>query len=100
MLGAKSAMATLPVKDIGRARDFYENTLGLMLLDDSAPDAVIYRSGSSSVLVYESDYAGTNQATAATWAVGDELGSIVEGLKGKGVAFEHYDLPGVTRDGD
>jgi catechol 2,3-dioxygenase-like lactoylglutathione lyase family enzyme len=100
MLGAKSAMATLPVKDIGKARDFYENTLGLTPVDDTAPDAVVYRSGSSSLLVYQSEYAGTNQATAATWAVGDELEAIVAGLRDKGVGFERYDLPGVTRDGD
>ena len=65
------------------------------------PDAVMYRSGPSVVLVYKSSYAGTNQATAASWAVGDDFDTIVEGLKGKGVTFEHYDdLPGTTREGD
>ena len=42
----------------------------------------------------------TNQATAATWEVDDELEGVVESLKSKGVTFEHYDMPGVTRDGD
>ena len=63
--------------------------------------AVLYRSGSSAVLVYESAYAGTNQATAASWAVGDEFDSIVQSLRDKGVTFEQYDdLPGTTREGD
>jgi catechol 2,3-dioxygenase-like lactoylglutathione lyase family enzyme len=103
MLGDKNAAATLPVKDMDAARDFYENTLGLAQIEDGPedPDAVLYRSGGSAVLVYRSSYAGTNQATAATWAVGDDFDSLVEGLRGKGVTFEHYDdLPGTTREGD
>ena len=103
MLGAKNAAATLAVKDIDGARDFYENTLGLTQVEGgpSGPSAVLYKSGSSTVLVYQSGYAGTNQATAASWAVGDELDAIVQGLKEKGVTFEHYDdLPGTTREGD
>jgi catechol 2,3-dioxygenase-like lactoylglutathione lyase family enzyme len=103
MLGTKDAAATLAVKDINAARDFYENTLGLTQVEGgpSDPTAVLYRSGSSTVLVYQSGYAGTNQATAASWAVGDELDAIVQSLKKKGVTFEHYDdLPGTTREGD
>jgi catechol 2,3-dioxygenase-like lactoylglutathione lyase family enzyme len=103
MLADTNAAATLAVKDIGAARDFYENTLGLTQIEGGSPDpsAVLYRSGSSAVLVYESQYAGTNRATAASWAVGDEFDAIVESLKAKEVTFEHYDdLPGTTRDGD
>jgi hypothetical protein len=59
-----------------------------------------YKSGNASVLVYVSQYAGTNQATSATWVVGDDIERLVQGLKAKGVSFEHYDLPGTTRKGD
>jgi catechol 2,3-dioxygenase-like lactoylglutathione lyase family enzyme len=108
MLGDKNAAATLAVKDLAAARDFYENTLGPQQIEmegiaEGSGDAgaVLYRSGSSVVLVYESAYAGTNQATAASWAVGEDFDSIVQELRGKGVTFEHYDdLPGTTRDGD
>jgi catechol 2,3-dioxygenase-like lactoylglutathione lyase family enzyme len=103
MLGDKNAAATLPVKDMDAARDFYENTLGLTRIENGPedPEGVLYRSGGSAVLVYRSSYAGTNQATAATWAVGDDFDSLVEGLRGKGVTFERYDdLPGTTREGD
>lgn len=103
MLGDTNAMATLAVADLTAARDFYENTLGLTKVDGGTDDvgAIVYRSGGSTVLVYESRYAGTNQATAASWAVGDDFDSIVQDLKGKGVSFERYDdLPGTTRDGD
>jgi catechol 2,3-dioxygenase-like lactoylglutathione lyase family enzyme len=104
MLGDKNVAATLAVKDLAAARDFYENTLGLTQLEGGPqddPDAIMYESGGSAVLVYVSSYAGTNQATAASWAVGDDLESIVAALKGKGVTFEHYDnLPGTSREGD
>ena len=59
-----------------------------------------YRSGSSTLMVYESQFAGTNRATAATWLVGSELESLIGSLKAKGVKFEHYDLPDTRREGD
>ena len=101
MLGNKPAAATLPVRNMQAAREFYENTLGLAPMQTMDPGAVLYRSGESAVLVYESQYAGTNQGTAASWAVGDEFDAIVEDLRQKGVTFERYDdLEGTTREGD
>jgi catechol 2,3-dioxygenase-like lactoylglutathione lyase family enzyme len=101
MLRGKNAAATIAVKDVNAAKRFYENTLGLELVDDSqAPEALVYKSGNSQILVYRSQYAGTNKATAATWDVGDDVETIVKSLKTKGVAFEHYDMPGMTLKGD
>jgi catechol 2,3-dioxygenase-like lactoylglutathione lyase family enzyme len=103
MLGGKNAAAALAVSDMEAARDFYEKTLGLTKTEvgPEDPGAAVYQSGSSVVLVYQSEYAGTNKATAATWAVGSDFDSIVQGLKDKGVTFEHYDdLPDTARDGD
>ena len=42
----------------------------------------------------------TSKATAATWPVGADIESLVQALKDKGVAFEHYDFPGMARQGD
>jgi catechol 2,3-dioxygenase-like lactoylglutathione lyase family enzyme len=100
MLANKDVAATLAVGDLDRARDFYENTLGLVPLQE-LPGAILYRSGTAMALVYTSEYAGTNQATAASWAVGDDFDAIVEGLRSKGTRFEHYeDLPDTTLEGD
>lgn len=100
MLGTKNVAVTLPVSDLERARDFYENTLGLAAPQE-LPGTVLYKSGNSMVLIYPSEYAGTNRATAASWAVGDDFDSIVQDLKAKGTTFEHYDdLPDTTRQGD
>jgi catechol 2,3-dioxygenase-like lactoylglutathione lyase family enzyme len=99
MLGDEDAFATIAVKDIKAAKKFYEGKLGLKVADTEGPQVVTYTSGSSRILVYESQYAGTNKATAATWAVGDVEGT-VQALKARGVAFEHYDFPHGTRKGD
>lgn len=100
MLGGKNVAAMLAVRDVAVARDFYENALGLELVSEAA-DAIVYRSGDSVAVVYPSEYAGTNKATAASWAVGEDFDRIVEDLRTKGVGFEHYDdVSGVTRDGD
>ncbi|HKG88903.1 MAG TPA: hypothetical protein VKA95_11295 [Nitrososphaeraceae archaeon] len=37
------------------------------------------------------------KATAVTWVVREDMEDVVQQLKAKGVAFEHYDMPGVTR---
>ena len=99
MLNDAEAIATIPVKDADKARRFYRDTLGLRALDDR-PGVATYRSGESKVFVYESDHAGTNEATAATW-VTDDVDAAVRDLKAKGVSFEHYpNLPGLKIDGD
>ncbi len=101
MLNDKAALATLPVKDIDVARNFYESTVGLTPVMTEEEGVIGFKSGTSTVLVYASEFAGTNQATAATWVVGDELDDVVRTLKSKGVRFEHYDdLPGTSRQGD
>jgi catechol 2,3-dioxygenase-like lactoylglutathione lyase family enzyme len=100
MLGGKDAEATIAVRDIKAAKRFYEGTLGLKLDNAEEPEALVYKAGSSKILVYQSQYAGTNKATAATWPVGNDIEKVVQALKAKGVSFEHYDMPGMTRKGD
>ena len=101
VLANTDAITNLPVRDVGRARRFYGETLGLAQVDGEGDNLVVYRSGDSRLIVYQSDFAGTNQATAATWNVGDRLDDVVGALRDKGVAFEHYDnMPGTKREGD
>jgi catechol 2,3-dioxygenase-like lactoylglutathione lyase family enzyme len=99
MLGDENAMATIAVKNLKEARKFYEGTLSLKSVHAEGDQAITYQSGSSQVLVYQSQFAGTNKATAATWMVRNVEGLVKE-LKAKGITFEHYDFPGMTRKGD
>ena len=100
MLGDKDAAANIAVKNLERARKFYEDTLGLTQIGSEGQEVIIFKSGNTLINVYQSQYAGTNKATAVTWVVGQDVEGFVQQLKAKGVAFEHYDMPGVTRNGD
>jgi catechol 2,3-dioxygenase-like lactoylglutathione lyase family enzyme len=99
MLGEIDAAASIAVKDLGIARKFYEETLGLTPVHEEGGEVIAYRSGDSTVNVYRSQYAGTNKATALTWEVPD-VEALVRELKGRGITFEHYDMPGMKRVGD
>jgi catechol 2,3-dioxygenase-like lactoylglutathione lyase family enzyme len=100
MLGNKDAVANIAVRNVQAARKFYEGTLGLKAVGTEGDELVAFRSGNSTLFVYRSDFAGTNKATAVTWDVGDEVDAVVRGLKAKGVAFEHYEMPGMKHEGD
>jgi catechol 2,3-dioxygenase-like lactoylglutathione lyase family enzyme len=79
---------------VGRARRFYEGTLGLTPKEEYA-GGVIYECGNGSwVFMYPSPGAGTSKASTAFWAVDDVAAEVAE-LKARGVVFEEYDLPGI-----
>lgn len=99
MLGNATVQPMLPVKDLKSAKKFYEQTLGLQKIGEMGDEAVTFKSGEGTLVVYRSEFAGTNKGTAALWEVDDVDGTVNE-LRGKGVKFEHYDLPGLTRKGD
>ena len=99
MLGQHDAIATIAVRDTKSAREFYEGKLGLKPEDTREEEVVTYGSGQSKVFVYKSDFAGTNKATAATWAV-EDVDGLARELKSQGVQFEHYDFPGMKLEGD
>ncbi|HYE27940.1 MAG TPA: VOC family protein [Allosphingosinicella sp.] len=91
MLNDHDSSAIVAVADLDRARGFYSDTLGLDLAEEGADEGVlIYRTGATRLVVYASEYAGTNRANAVVWSVGDELDAIVAALEAKGAAFEHY----------
>jgi catechol 2,3-dioxygenase-like lactoylglutathione lyase family enzyme len=99
MLGDTNVQPMLPVKDLEVAKKFYEGALGLKKVGEQPDTAVTYQSGNSTLCVYRSEFAGTNKGTAALWELDDVEGTVEE-LRAKGVTFEHYDLPGLTRQGD
>jgi catechol 2,3-dioxygenase-like lactoylglutathione lyase family enzyme len=100
ILGDKDVIATVAVKDLALARKFYEGTLGLAVTHAEGGQALTFKAGSAQLIVYRSEFAGTNKATALNWRVGDGIDDVVAALRDKGVTFEHYDFPGVTRQGD
>jgi catechol 2,3-dioxygenase-like lactoylglutathione lyase family enzyme len=100
--GAQMAMPTLadwslgttiPAKDLEGTRRFYEDVLGAQVVTED-PGGILYRSGDSYFSLYPTEYAGTAQHTVGAFMVSD-VEAAVAGLRGKGVTFEEYDLPGL-----
>ncbi|MGZ4120838.1 MAG: VOC family protein [Actinomycetota bacterium] len=92
MLSSASVSATLPASDIGRAKKFYTESLGLEVAREDM-GGVEFNAGAGTMLfVYPSEFAGTNQATAAGFMV-DSVEDVKKALEGKGVTFEDYDMP-------
>jgi catechol 2,3-dioxygenase-like lactoylglutathione lyase family enzyme len=81
--------ASIPAKDIERAKRWYEEKLGLTPQQDLGDAGVLYRTGGVQWLMYQTPSAGTGKHTLAGWVVPDIDESMQE-LRAKGVTFEDY----------
>jgi catechol 2,3-dioxygenase-like lactoylglutathione lyase family enzyme len=90
------AQPTVAVKSLDRAKAFYGEVLGLKPVGRDMPTVQAYLAGQTVIIVYESQFAGTNQGTAITWPLGSGFDQAVAELQEKGVRFERYDIPGAT----
>jgi catechol 2,3-dioxygenase-like lactoylglutathione lyase family enzyme len=99
MLGKADATPMIAVKDLDRARKFYEEKLGLTAKEEMSGEVLTVKSGQTPITVYRSEFAGTNKATALTFGV-DDINSEVRELKEKGIFFEKFDVEGLTPKGD
>jgi catechol 2,3-dioxygenase-like lactoylglutathione lyase family enzyme len=98
MLKDSTLTAIVPATDLGRARSFYADKLGLTPSQE-LPGGLFYGTGpGTSFLLYETRYPSGDH-TVARWHVDDVAAEVAE-LKSRGVAFEHYDMPGAEWDGD
>ena len=94
MLKAAPIRAYIPASNVERARKFYEQVVGLTPKEDYA-GGVIYECGGTEVFLYLTPNAGTSKASQAYWQVKDVEAEVAD-LKGRGVVFEEYDMPGVA----
>ncbi|MEV7132288.1 VOC family protein [Arthrobacter sp. NPDC093128] len=98
MLKDREVAAVLPAKDITRARDFYQNVLGLDAPDVLDDQNLMYRCGNGTTfLLYQTDNAGTAKNTQMGWTT-DNIEAEMEELRGRGVTFEEYDFPGLKTE--
>lgn len=96
MLANSKIHPTLPAVDLGRARKFYEEKLGLEVLRTDPSPGVMFqdKSGTAALYVYQR---GATKAdhTVAAFEV-EDIEAEVKELKAKGVKFDVFDVPGVT----
>lgn len=96
MLSDYPAIPTLAVADMSRARAFYEGVLGFAPTSD-LPEGVLYACGNGTIMVYPSAFAGTNKATAVSFAApADAFDAEVDALRAAGIAFQTFEMEGLT----
>ena len=97
MLQKSPMFAYLPVKDLSRARQFYEQKLGFKPKRELGGGVVYEFAGATACFMYPTPNAGTSRASQAFWQVEDVEREVAE-LKSKGVVFEEYDMPGLKTE--
>ena len=100
MYGNTALHPVLPASDLDRAKRWYAEKLGLEPVREDKYGGAEYEVGGAMFLVYRSEFAGTNKATAAGFRV-DDFDATVAELRSAGVVFEDVDFGefGSTVDG-
>jgi catechol 2,3-dioxygenase-like lactoylglutathione lyase family enzyme len=98
MLTQAPLTTILPVKNMQRARDFYEQKLGLQPGGLKPDGKFVYQCGGGAVLALFPKEGGTKaDHTAISFRV-DKIETAIQELKAKGVVFEDYDFPGLKTE--
>jgi catechol 2,3-dioxygenase-like lactoylglutathione lyase family enzyme len=95
LLEGGRAATRLPAQDLERARAFYAEKLGLEPAEER-PGGLLYHSSSGDFALFQSAGAPSGAHTQMGWEV-DDLDAVVAELRGRGVVFEEYDLPGLPQ---
>jgi len=93
-LGSADLIAFVPTKDMGKARPFYERTLGLPMEGES-PVACAFRAGGVLLRVIVVEQLTPFPFTLLGWSV-DDIAETVAALTARGVAFDRFE--GVEQD--
>ena len=98
MLENGRVASRLPAQDLGRARAFYAEKLGLEPVEERE-GGLRYVCAAGEFALFESAGAASGDHTQMGWEV-DDIEATVRELRARGVVFEEYDLPGLrTVDG-
>lgn len=94
MLQGNQVTAILPVKDMERARRFYEKSLGLAPLGLKPDGKFVYRCGGTEIALFPRPGGTKAEHTALSFQV-KNISAAIRELEGRGVRFADYDLPGL-----
>jgi len=89
--------AYIPAKDVARAREFYEQRVGLEPKRVTDGGVIYEFAKGTGCFLYPTPNAGTSQASQAFWQVEDIEREVAE-LKRRGVKFEEYDMQGMKSE--
>ena len=98
MLANAPVTTMLPVKDLARARAFYEGKLGLKPVGLKPDGKFTYDCGGATLALFPKEGGTKADHTAVSFRVPDIAATIAE-LERAGVTFEDYDFPGLKTVG-
>ena len=90
MLKNSKGFSSFAVNDIPKAKDFYQNSLGLTVIDNPMGLIELEISGSSNILIYPKPNHQPAAFTVLNFPV-DDINAAVDALIDKGITFEQYD---------
>ena len=93
------ATCILPVKDMERARKFYDESLGLQPVGGKPDGKFVYRCGGTEIALFPKPEGTKAQHTALSFRV-ENITAAVALLKSRGVIFADYDYPGLKTVGN
>ncbi|HEX3893280.1 MAG TPA: VOC family protein [Terracidiphilus sp.] len=88
-LGKNSIVAFVTIVDVDKARTFYRDTLGLTLVREDLPFALVFDANGIMLRVSISKQRAALPGTVLGWDVPD-IYATVRALESAGVAFERY----------
>jgi catechol 2,3-dioxygenase-like lactoylglutathione lyase family enzyme len=98
MLISNAAVTTmLPVKDLQRAREFYERRLGFAAGQEKPDGKVVYEVGGTRLALFPKPDGTKAEHTAVSFEVPD-IEAAIRDLQSRGVRFENYDFPGLKTE--
>ena len=98
MLDQFPAHTTIAVADLERAKTWYSEKLDLRPTEED-PGGTWYETGGSTFSLFPTPFAGTAKNTVMEWTV-DDVDKVVTELKGRGVAFDTFEMEGITWEGE
>jgi predicted enzyme related to lactoylglutathione lyase len=96
MFKETKAYSSFSTDDLGKAKEFYGQTLGLDV-DETPEGLVLHLAGGAGVFVYPSDNYTAPKHTVLNFAV-DDIEAAVDELGRRGVRMEQYDMPEIKTD--
>ena len=93
-LASSQVTVMLPVKDMDRARTFYETRLRLVPSGQRGDGSLLYRCGATEIALMPRTDGTKAEHTAVSFRV-EDIRAVVTEMEERGVAFADYDLPGL-----
>ena len=91
------ATCILPVKDMDRARTFYDVALGMEPVGGKPDGKFVYRCGGTEIALFPKPEGTKAEHTALSFKV-DDIATAIAELKARGVRFADYDFPGLKTE--